>query len=413
MRRALIVTCVNVVMLFIASVVYAGGNTTWGVVKSLFRDDPSPVARTVPGSVKILIRFKEAPDPGLVQGLGGKVKRSYHVIPLVAADVPADAVSKLAAHPKVAYVEPDEIVRLEPSDSGDGPPQVLPWGVDRVDAEFVHTVGYKGSGVIVSIIDSGVDLDHPDLEGAVVADTAFVEYTSSGDDDYGHGTHVAGIVAARDNGFGVIGVAPEADLYAVKVINREGWGYLSDVIAGIEWSIDGEADVINMSFGQPGESRALHEVLRKAYEGGIILVAAAGNGGRNIPAAYDEVIAVGGTDWHDRIPPFWSKGPYLELVAPGVGIYSTLPIDLSAGYGYISGTSMSAAHVSGTVALMLSKGIGSEVVRSTLQTTADKLMRNSNAEYPSSWQGYGLVDAEEAVLGSEDGDDLSALPVWP
>ncbi|MDI6639840.1 MAG: S8 family peptidase, partial [Methanocellales archaeon] len=175
-------------------------------------------------------------------------------------------------------------------------------------------------------------------------------------DDNGHGTHCAGIVAAEDNTEGVAGVAPEASLYAVKVLNRFGSGWLSDIIAGIQWSVDNDMDVVSMSLGTSTYSASLETACNNAYNAGLVLVAAAGNSGDgnpatneySYPAAYGSVIAVGATDINNVAPSWSNSGSYLELAAPGVSIYSTLPtyrVTLTRTYGYdygtLSGTSMS------------------------------------------------------------------------
>jgi len=360
------------------------------------------------GLVKVLIGFKKMPGPAeqaLVRGVSGTIKYTYHIIPVIAATIPEGAIAALQANPRVAYVEPDAVVHTLDAELDNS------WGVDRIDAEEVHATN-KGTGVKVAIIDTGIDYEHEDLKANYKGGFDFVnsvDANGDGDyddpedtkdedpmDDHGHGTHVAGIVAAEDNEIdtSVVGVAPEADLYALKVLDETGGGYWSDLIAAIQWSVDNEMQVINMSLGGPGQSVALEETCDAADMAGIILVAAAGNGGRIIPAAFDSVIAVAASDSDDKIPGWSSKGSYIELTAPGVDVYSTW---LGNTYKEGSGTSMAAPHVTGTVALMITGEVSD--IRTTLQATAERLMRNVNAEYHDNCQGYGLVDAEEAVLG--------------
>jgi subtilisin family serine protease len=277
------------------------------------------------------------------------------------------------------------------------------WGVDRIDAEEVWTT-YTGQGVNVAIIDSGIDNNHSDLN--VEYGVNFVSKPSwkdpdpdKWDDDYGHGTHVAGIVAALGNGVGVVGVAPGAALYALKVLDRTGSGYVSDVVAAIMWatdpngdgSADDRLDVINMSLGSTYDSWLLDGACLLAYAEGLILVAAAGNGGSVIyPAAYPWVIAVSATDINDELAWFSSTGSEVELAAPGVEIYSTYK---DGGYTTYSGTSMAAPHVAGTAALVIAAGIPD--VRGQLKSTAE------NINLLDTEQGYGLVDAEKAVLPTQ------------
>ncbi|UCG54457.1 MAG: S8 family peptidase [Dehalococcoidia bacterium] len=275
--------------------------------------------------------------------------------------------------------------------------EILPWGVERVGAELVHSQN-KGQGVKVAILDTGIDLDHPDLW--VAGNVSFVEGTVNGDDDNGHGTMVAGIVAALDNGIGVVGIAPEVELYAVKVLDSEGVGTSCAIRKGIEWAIDNDMQVMNMSFGciskLPQEVRV---ALKKAYQAGIVLVAAAGNEGTasdeedNIwaPARYRQVIAVGAIDELDNCYSSSSSGDTLELVAPGVNIYSTL---MGGGYADLTATSASSPHVVGVAALLIASGVTSnDEVRQILQSTAEDFEPSGW----DSWYGYGLVNAAEAV----------------
>jgi len=191
--------------------------------------------------VDVLVSFKDKPGKAeheLVENAGGKVKHSYSIVPAVAASVPKAKLDALRRHPKVASVEEDITVKAIED--------TLPWGIDRVDAEVVHSQT-RGGGVRVAVLDSGIDLDHPDLR--VAGNVTFVPDTTSGDDDNGHGTMVAGVIAALDNETGIIGVAPEVDLYFVKVLNSNGAGLMSVIIAGLEWAIENDMQVINISFG--------------------------------------------------------------------------------------------------------------------------------------------------------------------
>jgi len=360
----------------------------------------------VNGKVRVLIGFIQRPGPpegAMVRGLGGEIRYTYHLIPAIAATIPETAVDALRRNPKVAYIEADGIVQAIP--------QTLPWGVDRIDAEVVHTYN-KGTGVKVAIIDTGIDYNHPDLDANYKDGYDYVNSDEDPQDDNGHGTHCAGIIAAEDNDIGVIGVAPEAWLYAVKVLDATGSGYVSDVVAGIQWSIDNGMQVTSMSLGTNTDYQSLHDICDAAYEAEIVVVAAAGNDYRRrgraefdtvgYPARYDSVIAVGATDNTDTKASWSSTGLALELAAPGVSIYSTLPtyeVTLSADYGYdygtLGGTSMSCPHVAGTAALvMVSEPTFTNVeVRLRLQATADDL----GDPGWDVWYGYGLVDADEAA----------------
>jgi len=281
------------------------------------------------------------------------------------------------------------------------PVEVLPWGIDRIDAEKVWGIT-TGDPIKVAIVDTGIDVKHPDLVDNLKGGVSTVWYTTSYNDDNGHGTHVAGIVAAIDNEIGVVGVGPKIDLYAVKVLDRHGSGYLSDVIEGLDWAIQNGIQVVNMSLGTSADIPSFHEAIQKANAAGIIQIAAAGNTGSSVlyPAAYPEVIAVSATDNTDTLASWSSRGPEIDLAAPGVSIYSTYK---GQTYKTLSGTSMAAPHVTGTVALIIDRktcdynldGICSPAeVKQRLTETAEDL----GAVGKDDFYGFGLVDAEKAVV---------------
>lgn len=359
------------------------------------------LAESPPDMIDVLVTFYQPPgeeEIELIESLGGSANKVYHIVPTIAATMPSENLDELRADPRVKLVELD--ITLSSCFAG----EVLPWGVDRVDAELVHPSN-KGTGVKVAILDTGIDLDHPDL--TVAGDVTFVPETPNGDDDNGHGTLVAGIVGALDNDIGVIGAAPEASLYAVKVLNQNGSGVMSVILSGIEWAVDNNMQVINMSFGGAmGWPSAVIEALDNAYNAGIVIVAGAGNGGdasgegNNIwsPARYRPVIAVGATDEQDNRYTSSSTGYTLELAAPGVSIYSTA---MGGGYGYISATSASSPHVTGIAALLIASGLTNNVdVRHRLRDSAEDLGE-------SGWDtqfGCGMVNANLAINFSEPPD---------
>jgi len=349
------------------------------------------------GLVKVLIGFKEKPgaaQQAMVRGLGGKIKYTYNIIPAIAASIPEVAIESLKKNPNISDVELDSMVYALDVELDNS------WGVKRIGAGLVHDSGNKGAGVNVAIIDTGIDYTHSDLNANYVGGYDFV----NGDDDpmddditYGHGTHVAGIVAALDNGSGVVGVAPKAKLYALKVLDYSGTGYVSDVVFAIQWATDPDGDgsandrldIINMSLG--GRKNIFLEwACNLAYLDGLLLVAAAGNGGAVIyPAAYSSVVAVSATDEEDDLAYFSSTGSQVEFAAPGNNIYSTY---LNNGYKTLGGTSMSSPHVAGTAALVwAANGCSNDAVRTQLQSTAEDIGLSTRE------QGYGLVDAAEAA----------------
>ena len=380
-----------------------------GLTKASFaRRSPSGRSR------RVLIGFKDGTGPqaaerrrAYIRGRGGRVRRSYRHLPAAAAELSEIQISRLRADPRVAYIEEDGEVHALDTELDDS------WGVKHIDAGNVHP-NNKGTGINVAIIDTGIDYGHPDLDDNYKSGYDFVNGDNDPMDDHGHGTHCAGIIAAEDNDQGVIGVAPEAFLYAVKVLDSGGSGYLSNVVAGIEWAIENNIDIISMSLGTNYDYQTLREACDKAYAAGIILVAAAGNDyserrGRerdtvDYPARYDSVIAVGATDETDVKASWSSTGPTLELAAPGVDIYSTY---LGNSYATKSGTSMACPHVAGTAALILAGPNGG--ARTIFQDTADDL-GDSGWDI---WYGYGLVDAGEAAGVSDTPPELVSIEVSP
>lgn len=338
--------------------------------------------------VRVIVAFDSAVNEpardALVTKFGGVVDRELPIIGGAVVLLPLRAVSALAGEPGVKFVELDQRVVAFPKPPWAGgpggpdeepPPQELPTGIDRIDAETNDNTGY---GVKVVVIDTGIDYTHPDLDANYKGGYDFVNNDTDPMDDNGHGTHVAGIIAAEDNEIGVVGVAPEAWLYAVKVLDRRGSGWLSNIIAGINWTVENEMDVANLSLGAKGESQALHMAVINATNAGVILVVAAGNDSGDadtyIPATYDEVITVSAIADFDGEPggaapsQFFGKGRFkteqeddafayfsnygvdIDLAAPGVAIYSTWK---KGGYETLSGTSMSAPHVAGAATLYI------------------------------------------------------------
>ena len=215
-------------------------------------------------------------------------------------------------------------------------------------------LGVHGEGVKVCVSDSGIDLSHPDLAENIVDDFSTLIGRSSGQDFNGHGTHVAGTIAALNNEIGVVGVAPKAQLIAAKALTASGSGHSSDLAESIYECVARGAQVINMSWGSDTSSPIIEEAIKYAYEQGVVLVAASGNEGKNsvsFPAAYQEVIAVSAVDHQDEFASFSNYGRAIKFSAPGVGIYSTF---LKGNYRELDGTSMASPHVAGVMALLLS-----------------------------------------------------------
>jgi len=348
-----------------------------------------------------LVGFHGAPGPSeqaLVHGLGGEIYREFTIVNVIAARMTPRAAEALARNPRVRFVELDGPVYAVG--------QAVPWGIDRVFGvetyPFDTWVGSNGTGIGVAVLDTGIDKGHVDLP-ALLGGTNTIDTSDWGSDGSGHGTHVAGTIAALDNTWGVVGVAPEVGLYAVKVLDDTGSGTVSSVVAGIQWAVANDIPVLNMSLGSSTHSQTLQDACDAAYLEGHLLVAVAGNSGNRpgvgdkviYPAKYGSVIAVAASDINDRRASFSSTGPAVELIAPGVTILSTLPGDK---YGTGSGTSMASPHVAGVAALVWAANpdLTNAQIRGILQSTAEDLGLDPNH------QGYGLVRADLAVAAVGD-----------
>jgi serine protease len=312
------------------------------------------------------------------------------------------------------------------------------WGLDQVHAEQAWPTS-TGAGTVVAVVDTGVDLAHPDLQGQLVPGATFTGCKQGprpcGNGDYRgpdgennadeHGTHVAGIVAAAtDNGIGVAGVAPDASVMPVKVL-EDGTGSTDEIAEGVRWAVDHGADVVNLSLGGlpgtqlftiTGVDAALGEALAYAREHGVLAVAAAGNTATplcNDPAFSDDVICVAATDrneakaWYSELP---NKADQKAVAAPGGAglvscdddVWSTVPTGTGSAacgesdYDAYAGTSMATPHVAGVAALLFSQGRDAADVENVLLTTSRQPVTGSTGVY-SPTHGWGIVDAEAAV----------------
>lgn len=266
------------------------------------------------------------------------------------------------------------------------PAQITPWGINAVAAPPAWQYA-KGAGVKVCVVDTGVQVDHPDLKANIVGGKNFVAYRGKVDptrygDDNGHGTHVSGTIAALNNSIGVVGVAPQAKIYAVKVLDKSGSGYMSAVADGIRACVAAGAKVISMSLGSSSDSSLVRDAVTFAASKGVILVAAAGNesGTVSYPAKYPEVWAISAMDSKYKFAYFSNFGPEVDFIAPGVNVYSTTK---GSSYASYSGTSMAAPHAAGIVALMLSSG--------------SNRIGALDLGLPLDQQGSGLVNAPSTV----------------
>ncbi len=391
----------------------------------------SSVSKTLsePGPRNVFIAYYGDRPDDLLATAGVMVKRQYKYIPAVYATVSDEGMARLNGDPRVRFVEEEgyKYPAEDPLDwdiagtstytsrnhEGNRFPdeQVLDWGVDRIDAEYVHAVsGNRGAGVNVAVLDSGGDIDHEDLNWAGGIRVEEGADPLDWNDKNGHGTHCSGIISANDNEIGVVGVAPDCNLYMVAIFSAN-WINTASMVAGLEWCLgthyddDPYNDIQIMSMSVCGPESWVEDMYYQAcYDDGILLIAAAGNddGAVSWPAAYPCVMAISGTTAWDGRYYVSNFGPEIELAAPGHRIYSTYPKDM---YKTMSGTSMACPMVAGTAACIWSDNPTwtHEQVREHMKSTAEWMPNLLPEE-----QGSGLVDVENAVLGTTNGNNYVA-----
>jgi subtilisin family serine protease len=374
------------------------------------------VASPVGPKPRVIVTFTDdagkAVASGRIERLGGQRLKDLPLIGGAAYELPSPAAMRSVKTLRgVKSVDVDIKVDAlgKPSKPGGGttqPPQVLPWGIHRVAADSVWPLT-TADPIKVAIVDTGIQTNHPDLMANVKGGYSAVAYTTKYNDDNGHGTHVAGIVAGVNNTIGVVGAAPAADLYAVKVLDKQGSGWLSDIIEGLQWSVANKMGVVNMSLGTPTYVAAFDTAVQNTIAAGVVVVAAAGNSGPtegtvNYPGAFPNVIAVGATDSADNIAWFSSRGPEVTLCAPGSEIFSTYK---GSTYATLSGTSMASPHVAGVAALVLNTAptgvynADNDGVWQPAEVRAKLIARAQDlgpAGFDSAY-GYGMVRADLAV----------------
>ena len=347
------------------------------------------------------------------------------------------AADQLAKDPRVAYVMDDRLLKntgLEQPQPVQTPQaETTPSGIARTLATNTKTFADKKDvDATIAVLDTGIDLTHPDLN--VTESVSFVGDNARGNDVYGHGTHVAGTIAARMNDQGVVGMAPGAKLWAIKVLGDDGSGYLSQIIAGIEYIAQNSAkiDVVNMSFGGTGDASttcgtdskdAYHQAICGAVAKGVVFVAAAGNnagdGGNFLPAAYPEVISVSAMVDTDGLPGgkgasttrgaddtfanFSNFGSVVDVAAPGVDVLSTYP---GGKYAKLSGTSMASPHVAGAAALYIARNRAQKPTSGTELADYAKKVASAitSVGYKSGDAGYFSGDPDryaEPLLNAE------------
>jgi len=377
-----------------AKFAYLDGNKTRLIVGAV-NDNPASLAELEKIAAKYNAEFVSNVS------IGGQVRAV--VVELSLASVTA-FVEDIRALDLASYVEPNMKVQAQllPND----PYWTYQWGPQKIEADWAWNTTVGDPSVLVAVVDTGINYYHPDL-AANYAPLGYDWVNRDADpmDDHGHGTHCAGIIAAvSNNGVGIAGLA-QVRVMAEKVLDSSGGGTWDSVANGIINATDSGANIVSMSLGGYGDSELVHEAVKYAYNAGVLVIAAAGNDNTNMklyPAGYDEVIAVAATDQYDNKAGFSNWGDWIELAAPGVDIYSTVPW----GYESWSGTSMATPHVSGVAALVWSRYPSKtrDWVRLWLRYAADDLGDPGFDAY----YGYGRVNARKAVEQTPPDHELIA-----
>jgi thermitase len=367
---------------------------------------------------EILVKFKEG--AGKVSLLGARFTEEIEGLGVHVVKVPKGTASlyvdRFARHPAVEFAEVNGTmsITLDPNDPYDNTTPytsshngaVTQWAWGKIQAYDAWNVTTGSSSVVVAVVDTGADSNHPDLAANLITGYNFVNNSTNAEDDNGHGTHVAGTIGAvTNNGVGVAGLSWSVKIMPVKVLNNQGSGSFSTVAKGIRWAADNGAKVINLSLGG-GPSLTVKAAVDYAWSKGAVLACAAGNNGtsaKTYPAAYINCIAVAATDQNDAKASFSNYGAkWVDVAAPGVAILSTMPdtaVYLTTQYGYytsydaLNGTSMATPHVAGLAALIWAKGACSTAscVRSSIEGKADPIPGTGT------YWAYGRINAYNSV----------------
>ncbi|MBD8035764.1 S8 family peptidase [Solibacillus sp. A46] len=303
----------------------------------------------------IIVKYEKEHDKKFIIQQSDSVVKEYSQLPLLEINISKDVLQELISDKHIVFYEENKSFSIQNQFkvANISSTELERWNLKAMDVQNGWNAGFTGKGVKIAIIDSGV-ANHSDL--TVVGGASFVG--NSYEDDHGHGTHVAGIIVGKHNGIGVAGIAPNAEVYALKAIGKDGKGDVADVLKAIDWAIENKMHIINLSFGDLEYAKSLHEGVKKAADHGIMIVAASGNEGNdsgtgntiNYPARHDEVISVASINRQFKRSSFSGTGNTNDFAAPGEEIYSTY---LNGQYATYNGTSMATPHITGVLALLM------------------------------------------------------------
>lgn len=367
---------------------------------------------------EVVVRFSPRPDQKtidkMVASLDAKIKRDFDKFIIIKSRslTTKQLMKKLAEHPDSVFAEPNFL--LLPNRTPNDPYYTeYQWNLPLIGMEQSWDVSEGSSDVIVAVVDTGVDMEHPEFEGKLVEGHNVLDGSNKPQDDNGHGTHVSGVIAAKTNNKdGIAGMTWKSKLMPIKAIGADGSGSAVDIAQGIYWATDHGADVINLSVGNYTSSAALKEACKYAYDNNVVLVAASGNDASDqpsYPAAYDEVLSVAAVDHLKERADFSNFGDYVDVAAPGVDIPSTY---IYSDYASLSGTSMACPHVAALAALVRSvhPDMKSHDVMELIRSSALDLGPPGHDQL----YGFGMIDVNRTLrqLHTEPAKSEQAPPTF-
>ncbi len=376
---------------------------------------PLPIHASSLNANRLIIRYRNTATSADKVKIHEEISNGYVVkrIPTLNVEIfkstDANFMERVIRHlrndPRIQYLEPDFLATAVEIPNDPDLFENRQWGMYKIQAAASLTSGWNithgNSAVKVAVVDSGIDSDHEDLAGKIKNSKNCTD-SSTSYDLFGHGTHVAGIISANTNNkIGVAGVGYDISLINAKALSDNGSGYYSWIADCITWSADQGASVINMSLGGTDSSRMLEDAVNYARGKGVVVVAAAGNSNSNgffYPAAYSQVISVAATDDNDGKASFSNFGNWVDVAAPGVSVFSTLPMHTNyfktKNYGYLSGTSMAAPHVAGLAGLLYSENLKRDDVIKAIFQNSDQITGTGKF-----WK-YGRINVYKSLMSA-------------
>ncbi|MFD2672358.1 S8 family peptidase [Marinicrinis sediminis] len=372
---------------------------------------------------QVVVRFKQEPSPQALEQMKQETgaisaKKLGYTYVFESKSMNMEELKKYFQNKGAAYTEPHYLYMTNENspDFLDNPNDELyepyQWNLPAIHTVQGWEIAKGAKEIIVAVIDTGVDLDHPDLQGRLVEGINIVNEQLPPEDDVGHGTHVAGVIAAGVNNVeGIAGLSWYNRIMPIKVLDETGAGNTYNVAAGIIWAVDHGANVINLSLGNYAEAQFLHDAVRYAYDHDVVLIAATGNDNTEqpgYPAAYPEVFAVGATNQAHEKAIFSNYGSYLDVAAPGENIASTY---MAGRYAALSGTSMASPHVAALAAILraANPSLRADEVMEVMRRSATDLGKEGHDAY----FGFGQIDIQVALQQIQQNTDRLSLFLYP